>query len=155
MARRYEDPTALADSMLARIAEDTRKIDELTAEYNAAVSRLIAEYEARLAPLKQSVIHEEKNLTALMRAARAELFDGRDTVSLPHGVLYHSIVERVIIHRDALAKCEELGFFEAVKIVKSLDREVVERWPDERLMLIGAERKTKEEFSYDVRGGKP
>ena len=35
--------------------------------------------------------------------------------------------------------------------MKSLDREAIEKWPDERLFLIGAERKTREEFSYDLK----
>lgn len=153
MARRHDavDPAARADGMLARIAAETKQIEDLTAEYNASVSRLKAEYEARLVPLKQSVLYTERDLAALMRAARAELFDGRDTVSLPHGVLYRSIVERVTIPRDALARCESLGFLDGIKIAKSLNREAVERWPDERLILIGAERKTREEFSYDLK----
>jgi len=47
--------------------------------------------------------------------------------------------------------CEEQGFGEVVKIAKSLDREAIEKWPDERLFLIGAERKPKEEYSYDLK----
>jgi hypothetical protein len=34
--------------------------------------------------------------------------------------------------------------------VESLDRDAISKWPDAKLVLIGAERKQKEEFSYDI-----
>jgi hypothetical protein len=85
-----------------------------------------------------------------MKSNKIVLFDGTDIVRLVNGSLIHSVADKVSIPRDALAKCEELGFAEVIKIAKSLDRDAVEKWPDERLILIGAERKQKEEFSYDL-----
>jgi len=38
-------------------------------------------------------------------------------------------------------------------VVESLDRDAIEKWPDAKLVLIGAERKPKEEFSYNIRQG--
>ena len=54
------------------------------------------------------------------------------------------LIAKAVIERDS-------DFGEVVKIVKSLDREAIEKWPDERLFLIGAERKPKEEFNYDLK----
>jgi hypothetical protein len=93
-----------------------------------------------------------------MKTYKHALFDGTDVVALPHGMLVYSRTDKVTIPRDhaaVIALCEDLEFGEAVKIAKSLDREAIEKWPDERLFLIGAERRPKEEFSYDLKGGKP
>jgi hypothetical protein len=34
--------------------------------------------------------------------------------------------------------------------VESLDRDAIEKWPDERLFLIGAVRKPAEKFDYEI-----
>ncbi len=89
-----------------------------------------------------------------MKFEKKVLFADTDVVNLAHGSLIRALVDKVKIPKDrekVIAFCEELGFPEVVKIVKSLDREAVEKWPDERLLLIGAERKQKEEFSYDLK----
>ncbi len=139
-----------ADACLAEIAVYNAGIEALEAEAKAALQALEAEYSARLEPLKGKLKLCIAWLIDTMKANKAELFDGTDIIRLPHGSLLHSITDKVSIPRDALARCEELGFDEVVKIAKSLDRDAVEKWPDERLILIGAERKQKEAFSYDL-----
>lgn len=146
-----------ADDLLEDIRSAGEIIDSLTEQYNDDAARLKAEYEARLAPFRAELANDEKALLALMKANRKVLFDGTDVVYLSHGTLVHNTTDRVVIPRNhdaVIALCEEHGFVEAVKIVRSLDREAVEKWPDERLFLIGAERKTREEFHYDLKGGK-
>jgi hypothetical protein len=140
-----------ANGYLREIAIRTADIEALHAECEEAIQEAKARYalriEARDVLLKSAV-------TALMQTMKFNkkiLFDGTDVVNLPHGSLIHSVKDKVSIPRDALAKCEELGFDEVVKIAKSLDREAVEKWRDEKLFLIGAERKPKEEFSYDLK----
>jgi hypothetical protein len=140
-----------ANGYLREIAIRTADIEALHAECEAAIQEAKARYalriDARDVLLKSAV-------TALMQTMKFNkkiLFDGTDVVNLPHGSLIHSVADKVSIPRDALAKCEELGFDEVVKIAKSLDREAVEQWPDARLFLIGAKRKPKEEFSYDLK----
>ncbi|HOL44533.1 MAG TPA: host-nuclease inhibitor Gam family protein [Methanothrix sp.] len=153
MAKRRDVDNALvrADELLCRIGIAIQAKEALEAEYNAQIEKLKAEYEPRLAEIKDKIASFEKSLFFLLKTAKLELFDGRDAVYLKNGALFHRISERVTIPRDALTKCEEMGFWEAIRIVKSLNREVVERWPDEKLFLIGAERKAIEKFDYDVR----
>jgi hypothetical protein len=141
---------AEADHLLDVIARAHVNRDSLMAEKNAALSALHNTYDAKTAPFEAAILASHSELMKLMKTSRGVLFDGTDVVHLPNGSLIHSVADKVSIPRDALAKCEELGFAEVVKIAKSLDRDAVEKWPDERLILIGAERKQKEEFSYDL-----
>ncbi len=141
----------LADGLLSDLRDCTAEMVELEAGAQETISRISAEYEARIAPYREAIRDLDKNLVSLMKAERKTLFAGGDVVNLPSGSLIRSEGWRVTIPRDALGKCEELGFSEVVKIAKSLDREAVEKWPDEKLFLIGAERKPATKFSYEVK----
>jgi len=144
-----------SDVALADIADCCKRIDTLKAEAEASVQVIQANYGAMLTPLQSQLARNVSWLKDTMKSNKAVLFDGADIVRLANGSLIHSVADKVSIPRDALARCEELGFAEVIKIAKSLDRDAVEKWPDERLILIGAERKQKEEFSYDLAGVKP
>jgi hypothetical protein len=63
----------------------------------------------------------------------------------------HTKGQRVVIPKTALADCETLGFEDAIKTVKTILREVVEKWPDAKLFLIGAQRKPAEGFEYEIK----
>jgi len=139
-----------ADEILAQIGLRQRGLDRMTANFNAEAARLKEHFEKDVAGIKAGLAADEKSLIALMKTAKGILFDGIDIVRLLHGCLIHAVTDKVSIPRDALSKCEELGFAEVVKITKSLDRDAVEKWPDAKLILIGAERKQREEFSYDI-----
>ena len=139
-----------SDIALADIADCCKRIDALKAEAEASVSVIQANYAAMLAPQQAQLARNVAWLKDTMKSNKAVLFDGTDIVRLVNGSLIHSTADKVSIPRDALAKCKELGYAEVIKIAESLDRDAVEKWPDERLILIGAERKSKEEFSYDL-----
>ena len=117
----------------------TQEMEAIRSKYSAEVERLSGELKAR-----------EKDLVALMKKNRASLFDGVDKVKLEAGILLYGKELKVSIPRDALSKVEELGYHEAIRIAKSLDRAVVEAWPDERLFMIGARRKQVEKFDYEL-----
>lgn len=140
-----------SDSTLADIAYCCKRIDVLKAEAEASVQAIQANYTAMLTPLQSQLAKNIAWLKDTMKSNKRVLFDGTDVVRLDNGALIHSVADKVSIPRDALVKCEKQGFNEVIKIAKSLDREAVEKWSDERLFLIGAERKSKEEFSYDLK----
>jgi len=64
--------------------------------------------------------------------------------------LAHGIPGRV---RGMLARLEEIGAVEAIKIVKSVDWDVLDKWTDERLIEVGTERGKKERFAYEIFDG--
>lgn len=141
-----------ADDMLVGIREVSGAVESLLAEYNAAMATLTDRYEARLKPLREDLAADEKALISLMKKDKRSLFaDGIGTVRLENGSLIYNRTDRVTIPRDALASCKSQGFRDVIKIAESLDRDAIEKWTDEKLLLIGAERKPKEEFNYDLK----
>jgi len=140
-----------ANTLLAEIAILTEHIDHLTDEAYSKVKEIEDAYEGRLAALKEDWKAKEKELISLMKKRKGVIFDGGDLVRLVNGTLIRETGEKVTIPRDALGKCEALGFNDVIKIAKSLDREAVKKWTNERLFLIGAERKLIEEFKYDLK----
>jgi hypothetical protein len=110
-----------------------------------------AKYTDTVARLENRIKGNKKALVAHMKANKREFFGQGDRLKLPAGVLCYMRQLQVSIPRDALEKAEQLGLTDAIKIAKSLDRAVVEKWPVERLVLIGAERKPKETFSYELK----
>ncbi len=84
---------------------------------------------------------------------------------LPGGDLFYSLEEHVVRPRkvDVLANIEEFaeleiyglgdyqGFARAIKIAKSVDWDLLKTWPQERLLLVGTEKKPKEVFTFELR----
>lgn len=141
----------VADGILADLRNRMVEMAALEAEAQAKIAAITAEYENKITPYREAVKDLDKTLIDLMKAEKKTLFAGGDVVNLPHGSLIRSQEWKVKIPRDAIGKCEELGFTDVVRIAKSLDREAVEKWPEEKLFLIGAERKPATKFSYEVK----
>ena len=140
-----------ANKLLAEIRDISGGIGLLEGEFNEAVEKLKAKYSSQIKSLKEMLTEDEKQLVGLMKTGRRELFDGMDLVRLENGVLIHEKADKVSIPRDAVEKLEECGFNDAVKIAKSVDRAIVESWPDAKLLMIGAVRKPVETYSYEVK----
>ena len=149
--RNMSDLLIVANEALARIRSLTDSISALESEANVEMAVITARYQARLESLRHKQTEVGKDLIVFMKKNKAVLFDGTDVVNLPPGSLIHSKVDKVTIPKTALAECEAQHFDDVIKIVKSLDRDAIEKWPDAKLVLIGAERKAKEEFSYDLK----
>jgi len=127
-----------------QIAWQERRVEE---EMQAIRSR----HEGPLAKFKEVREAYEKELIKFMKKHKAVLFDGTDQVDLKMGILLHGQEDKVKIPRNALEKIKAQGWKEAIKTAESVDREVVENWPDERLIVIGAERKPVEVFDYELK----
>jgi phage host-nuclease inhibitor protein Gam len=147
-------PLEKADAYLEDMADIRARIEALEERAEAEMEAVRARYGPQVQDLRGYLARVEKGLVALMKRERDVIFDGRDKVVLSHGALLHGWEERTRIPRDALEKVKELGWTEAVKVVESLDRAVVERWPVERLAAIGAERKAVEVYKYELSGGR-
>ncbi len=142
----------MADRILGDIRNLSRSIAAIEDEANEAMKAVSEKYEAMLRPLKDNLAVQDKAIVKFMKAQKKVLFEDGEIVRLKNGALIYSKEPKVSIPRDALEKAEEAGFTEAIKIVKSLDRGIIETWPDEKLFLIGAERKSAEKYSYDIKG---
>jgi hypothetical protein len=126
------------------------EIEAINKEYEAETQKISERYGEKITSLKEAYGIMENDLLKLAKKEKAVIFDGSDIYETRYGRLIHEMAERVGIPKDALEKCEKLGFTEAIRISKSLDRTVVEKWPDERLFLIGAKRELKEKIIYEL-----
>jgi len=141
-----------ADDILTYMRDVIDGIADLEARANAEMAEVAARYGAWLNPLRDELAAREKEITALMKKNKELLFCGViDVVNLPHGALIRNKEDKVSIPKTALKACKENKFNDVIKVVESLDRDKIEKWPDAKLTLIGAERKPKEEFKYTVK----
>ncbi len=140
-----------ADEILAYMRDMAEGIADLEARANAEMAEVAARYGCLLNPMRDEIAALEKEITALMKKNKAVLFDGTDVIDLTAGSLIREKGEKVSIPKTALEACKSNGFKDVIKVVESLDRPAIEAWPDAKLVLIGAERKTKEEFKYSLK----
>ena len=139
-----------ADQLLKDIGKATARLQASEAEAEKEIEVVRAHYARSIDPLRDRLKGLEKVLITLMKSRRVPLFDGKDTLKLLHGILLYNKEDKVSIPRDALEKIKAQGWKEAILIAESVDRAVVEKWPDERLVMIGAKKKGKKTYSYEV-----
>jgi hypothetical protein len=140
-----------ADNLLVYLKSLADDIAAIQAQAESEIAAITVKHSIPLEALHAEQVAAEKELITLMKKNKAVLFAGADVVNLQPGSLIRSKVDKVTIPKTALAECEAQHFDDVIKIVKSLDRDAIEKWPDTKLALIGAERKPKEEFSYSLK----
>jgi hypothetical protein len=143
-----------ADTYLQALYYHTVELDNLRAAYELAIKEVDKKYALKLEALEALKKSCDLAIMQTMKYEKKILFDGTDVVNLPHGSLIRNVGDHVTIPKTALESCKENKFNDVIKIVESLDRDAIEKWPDAKLVLIGAERKKKEEFKYTVKGEK-
>jgi len=140
-----------ADAILEDMVNLDDALTRIRQRHQDEITRINRVFAGEMSPIIVEIQANEVAIKRLMKSGKDKLFAGGDIVYLDHGNLIYAQGDHVVIPRDALAKCEELGFSEAIKIAKSLDREKIEKWADEKLVLIGAERKPVETYNYETR----
>ena len=145
-------PAQKADTMLDCIQKHKAAVERGEAHFNKAVEALRKQYDGQYNMHREAMTIAEQSLIALMKKERAYLFIGTDILKLENGSLIFNTKDKIKIPETALEACKAQGFKDVIKIVESLDRDKIEKWPDAKLVLIGASRKTKEVFGYTLKG---
>lgn len=145
-------PAQTADTLLSEIARHKKRVELVEAAYNKEAELLQKKYKDQAQTHSEALTIAEQSLIKLMKKERHYLFIAGGVLTLTHGSLIFNTKEKLRIPKNAVEKCEELGFDDAIKIIKQLDREVVEAWPDAKLVLIGADKKSVDEFGYTLKG---
>jgi hypothetical protein len=141
-----------ADHRLHEIIAHTAALEVFRSKYEAEIKEVTAKYAAKIEAYEALIKSADLALIQTMKKNKGVLFgDVIDVVNLMHGSLIREKGDHVTIPKTALAACKENKFTDVIKIVESLDRDKIEKWPDAKLTLIGAERKKKEEFKYNLR----
>jgi phage host-nuclease inhibitor protein Gam len=133
---------------LALLGEDLKK---KMVSYGEAIEAVKERHEAGMNKLQAQINTIEKGLKAYMKKHSAGIFEGDDRVELENGSLLFKVEYRVKQARGVLKKLEELGIDEAVEVSKKVKWNELEKWPVEKLVMVGTEKKRKEIFDYELK----
>lgn len=148
----YATPAhAAADEILVEIATEKADLARVQKEYEEKLEELKKQYYPLLEAKKTRLRELEKELTKLAKRERLALFAEGDRCELPHGALLLTWTRRVKRARGVLKRLEELGWEEAIVVTKKVNWDVLESWPDEKLVACGTERVVKETVEYELK----
>jgi len=140
-----------ADRLLAELSDLTTRLEGLKERFEAELARLKERFYPEMEETRARLRQAETELKKLAKRERMALFAEGDRCDLPHGALILTIVSRVKRARGVLKKLEELGWEEAIVVSKKVNWDVLERWPEEKLVACGTERVVKEEVEYELK----
>jgi phage host-nuclease inhibitor protein Gam len=140
-----------ADKYLQQLAEVQAELRQLEAKAEAELAPVREKWEVQLAPLREQRATLDREIIALCKTARMEFFTAADLVELPHGFLIQA--RRLVVRksRGVLALLESLKWEEAIKRTAKVRWEVLETWPDARLISCGTERMDQETYAYEIK----
>jgi hypothetical protein len=139
-----------AELLLCDIIYHTASLTELLSEYENETKTLAEKYAAKIEAFEALKKSAEIGIMQIMKFNKKILFADTDVINLRTGSLIRNTGDHVTIPKTALEACKENKFTDVIKVVESLDRDKIEKWPDAKLTLIGAERTKKEEFKYSL-----
>lgn len=148
---------ARADGLLEEIMYLNGALNAAEEVCGVKIDEIRAEYAPQIEFDRVAIAEKVGALLGLMKKEKAALFAEKDVIGLKHGSLLRTLDKKNIIFHgkkdDIIATLERLGagYVEAVHVAKSFDRDIIKEWPDDKITQIGAERKLKEEFSYDLK----
>ena len=140
-----------ADEYLERLAGINAEMKKMEAQAEAELAPLRQKWEAQLAPLRERRAALDQDLIALCKSSRREFFAAADLVDLRHGFLLYGTRQVVRKSRGVLALLESLKWEEAIKRTAKVRWEVLETWPEARLISCGTEWMTQETFAYEIK----
>ena len=141
-----------AEKILRHLAETKKALAASEKAYQAELEALKARY-GDIAVYQGILKGLDEQLQKLMKKNKTELFDGKDLVRLTCGRLIHELQTRIkgLQGKGIIDRIKQMGWLEGVKVVESVDKPVVEKWTDERLIAVGCERKKDQDvFSYEI-----
>lgn len=156
MTKGKKDIWAEAEWMLGEIRSTTEKLRRQEADAEAALAAMRQKWTAQSQPYRERLRWLDKEIRNLITENRGEFFGESESarVELRNGYLQFEVFRYVKKARAVTPeKLEQLGYIEAVKIVKSVDWDALAVWPEWRLKEVGTERKTKEVYGYGVKEG--
>lgn len=141
----------IADGLLRDLREIGSRVADAEAEAQTEIDEVVNRHKTTIAGLREGFQAREKDLIKFVKKHKVNFFDATDQVDLENGLLLHGWDDKVKIPKTALKKIEAEKWEEALKRTVSVDREVVEKWPVERLVAIGATKKRVETFTYEIK----
>ena len=145
-----------AEGLLKSIRVIGADLERLREARDKEIEEIRAKHKPMVEAAGKALDKDAKALVKLMKKKHGDLFGEKDRAELVNGVLFYAREAKVSIPRGKdqkagiIALIEEYGWEEGLVITKDLDRPVIEKWPDEKLAVIGAERKMTDAYTYDL-----
>lgn len=144
-----------ANDALREIGELKRIQKDIELRMNDDIAKIKAGAEQDAASYKSRCSALENGLIAFADTNKHELFKDRRSLDLNYGTIgYRKSTELATLRgctwKTVLGKLKELAFKEAIRTKEEPDREIMSQWPDERLELVGCQRREKDTFWFEV-----
>lgn len=141
---------------LAELGEIKRRIDGIETEMNEKIDQAKMEAGALCAPLQARREALESGVLAFAEYNREELFQKKKSLKLDFGSIgYRKSTSIKTLAKTTwamvLGRIKELKFTEAIRTKEDVNREVLQTWPDERLVLVGAKRVEEDTFWIELK----
>jgi phage host-nuclease inhibitor protein Gam len=141
-----------ADSLLGYIAGVQTDLEAINREWDTALKKLEKQYGKQARELHSQIKALEKKLVRLGKNNKEVLFDETDRLELGNGALLWSEFWKVKRAKTVTpAVLEDLGYLDGLRIEKKINWDVLEEWPEDRLIAVGTERKKKVNLEYELK----
>jgi hypothetical protein len=146
---------AEADQVLARMAGAKREIILQENALNESIDRLKSEAQLKAQDHINLLAMEELRLKAFAKDNR-KVFEGKQSLERPHGVIGFrkstslSLSAKGDTWDELVARLEEGSHNEVVRINKEADKDVLKRWPEDKLQSYGLKVKETEKFFVEL-----
>lgn len=149
------DDQKQAEGALAEMAALERKIMQATLAMREEVDAAKARAKEIIAPLEARAKELNAAVKRWATMNKSVLFAERKTLDLGFGVIGFIAGTKIIqmsgvSEEETLAKIKQYNFADALRIIEEVDREAMEKWPDERLALVGCVRRTSDNYQCKV-----
>lgn len=144
-----------ANDALREVGELKRITTDIENRLNDDIAALKASAAEEAAPHNTRRTSLENGLLAFAEIKKNEIFSDRRSLKLDYGELgYRRSTELGTIKgftwKVVLGKLKELAFREAIRTKEEPDKDIMSQWPDERLALVGVERREKDAFWFEI-----
>ena len=148
-----------AEKHLGELASLERDLENIKTKLNDSIDQLKAKAAAEAKPLADRCKELETGLATFAATNKTKLFKRPRSRKLAFGTIgFRKSTELKpmpkMTWKAVLAKLISLKFTDAIRNKKSVNREELEKWTDERLEQVGVERKKKDEFFIEIRAEK-
>ena len=143
-----------AELLLAEITKNQESLEYVKRELDEKIKPYIDRYSEIIAEIAAKIAADETALEKHVIKYQAAIMAGEDRVDLATGSLLLKIEKRVKRVKKMLENLKAAGFVDAIKTVESVNWDELEKWDTEKLGLVGAEKKDKLIFGYEIKQSK-
>jgi hypothetical protein len=139
------------EQLLLEISKNQESLEYAKRELDEIIKPYIDRYGNFIAAIAAKIAADEKRLEKHVIKYQAAIMAGGDRVDLATGSILLKTESRVKRIKKMLEKLKKAGFVDAIKIVESVDWDIIEKWDAGKLGLVGTGKIPKLIFGYEVK----